>query len=194
MINKLHEIKANYNYWVKWSDWDISQMTALLLGYNPTVVNRIYIEQLMGGVIQTSLDRLGIEAFVEEYEKSYGLILNSIEAGKLKFRTTPQKFYDWALVKDLPLPDEFHMAIKIKSPSPQNSEINFKRKKQLYKIILSMAIQYKFNPENLKNPSTAKFRNAIERAGLSIDDNTIRDVVSRSYEHFKDHLDHSVFE
>lgn len=194
MINKLQEIKANYNYWVKWSDWDISQMTALLLGYNPTIVNRNYIDQLIQGSIQTSLNQAEIEAFAEEYEKSYGLILNSIEAGKLKFRSAPQKFYDWALVKNLPLPEEFHSAIKRKPSSHINPEINFKRKKQLYKIILSMAIQYKFNPENLKNPSTAKFRNAIERAGLSIDDNTIRDVVTRSYEHFKDHLDHSVFE
>ena len=194
MGNKLHEIKADYKYWVKWNDWDLSQMTALLLGYDPFLLNKNYIEQLEGGIIPTNLSQKEIESLVEEYDRANSLIMNSIEVGKLNFRTSPKKFYDWALVMNIPLVEEFHSEIRDKRPTPNNSEINIKRKKQLYKIILSMAIKYKFNPENLKNPSTAKFRNAIERAGLSIDDNTIREVITRSYEHFKDNLDHSIFE
>lgn len=194
MINNLNKIKADYKYWVKWNDWDISQMTALLLGYNPTSLHRIYIDKLVDGVIETSLNQTEIELFVEEYEKAHNLIMNSIETGKLKFRTTPKRFYDWALVKNLPLTECFHNAMKNKKPIVESSGLDIKRKNQLYKIILSMAIQYKFNPQNLKNPSTSRFRNAIERAGLSIDDNTIRDVVLSSYEHYKEDLDHSVFE
>ncbi len=190
----MNEIRADYNYWVKWNDWDISQMTALLLGYNPISLNRNYIEQLVGGIIKTNLSSLEIEDFVEEYEKAYSLIMNSIEAGKLKFRTSPKKFYDWATSKKLPLVFAFHEAMKSKPRNPHSSELNIKRQNQLYKMILSIAIiKFNYNPENLKNSSTAKFRHIIERAGFSVDDNTIRDVVNTSYEHFKDHLDHSVF-
>ena len=50
----INEIRADYKYWVLWNDWDVSQMTALLLGYNPNSLNKNYIEQLGSCLLYTS--------------------------------------------------------------------------------------------------------------------------------------------
>lgn len=67
-----------------------------------------------------------------------------------------------------------------------DNKINPKTKDTLYKIILSLAIKYKFNPANEKQPSTAKIKDAIEKAGFEMNDNTIRSSVTNAYQHFKD--------
>lgn len=192
-IKKLDMI-ADYDFWVRFDSWGIQEMTPILMGVNPLYVNQRYVDQLSVGLIETSMSQKDIDLFVSEYDKTHALILNSIEEGKLKFRVTPKKFYEWAVSKELPIHEKFHRAIQNHKPHNENRGFNPKRKRQLYKIILALAIKYKFNPKNLKNPSTSKFRNAIERAGLTIDDNTIRDVIARSYEHHKEKLDHSIFE
>ena len=192
-INKL-DIIADYDFWVRFDTWGIQEMTPLLLGFNPWYVNRRFVDKLSVGQVETVMTKKEINLFVSEYDNTYALIMNSIEEGKLKFRVSPKKFYDWAVSKGIPIHNDFHKAIQNFKPCKENCGLNPKRKKQLHKMILAIAIKYKFNPENLKNPSTSKFRNAIERAGLTIDDNTIRDVVLSSYEVYKDRLDHSIFE
>jgi|GEM_PF-3711629 len=126
MGNKLHEIKADYKYWVKWNDWDLSQMTALLLGYDPFLLNKNYIEQLEGGIIPTNLSQKEIESLVEEYDRANSLIMNSIEVGKLNFRTSPKKFYDWALVMNIPLVEEFHSEISLNGDIEKDENGHYK--------------------------------------------------------------------
>lgn len=198
MKNNSSRMIADYEFWVKFDKWDVEQMTALLLGYSPFYFDKRYVERLRFGLENISMSKMDVEVLLEEYDKMLALIINSIKSGSLKYESKPTQCYKWAVMKKIPVLENFKKAVTQSDSSiaqiGADLDNSGKRRKQLYKIILSMAIKYKFNPENLKNPSTAQFRNAIERAGLSIDDNTIRDVVTRSYEHFKDHLDHSIFE
>lgn len=199
MVQSNKRLIADFNFWVKFDEWNVEQATALLLGYNPIYVDLKYIREISENETTTgNLNKSEASVFTHEYFKMQNLLFDSIHSGKLKSRTTPANYYKWALKKDIPLFIEFKDAIEERgvrlSKSENNPFDNPKRNKQLYKIILSMAVKYKFNPDQLKNPSTSKFRDAIHRAGLEIDDNTIRDVVRKSYEIYKDKLDHSVFE
>jgi hypothetical protein len=190
------EMIADYNFWIKFDDWDIQQANALLLGYNPLYFDRSLVTSLSNRDLETSMTEKDIDILVDEYKKMNSLLLNSVETGLLKMRNTPLKYYQWTISKAIPTFKEFKTAIDLKVKSQRNSELGFslKRKKQLYKIILSVAIKHKFHPDNNKNPSTAKIRDVIHKSGLNIDDNTIRDIVSKSYDIFKDELDPSVFE
>jgi len=70
-----------------------------------------------------------------------------------------------------------------------DDDINPKRKRELYKIILAFAVKHKFNPNNTKNHSTAAFKNAVETLGLNINDNTIRDIISDAHKMWQDDID-----
>lgn len=189
---------ADYEFWIKFDAWNVEQMTALLLGYNPLYFDRRLVDKLSQGEVETSMSPEEIQKLVAEYYRMNALILESIENGKLATRVSPLVCYKWTQRKGIPVFTEFHQAIQNfkprSNPHGQNRGFSLNRKKQLYKIVLSMAIKYKFHPDNNKNPSTSKFRDAIHRAGLNIDDNTIRDVVKKSYELFKDEIDQSIFE
>ncbi len=73
-------------------------------------------------------------------------------------------------------------------------KLNPKRKATLQKLVLAMAIKFKFNPNNKKNSSTAQFRDILHKAGLSVDNNVIRDAVKDAYEEYKNEMDKSLFE
>ncbi len=191
MKSQYNNIVADYEFWVKFDHWDIEQICSLLLGYNPLYLNHQFIKE------QENL-RVANEfvPIIEEYKKMHQLVIDAVRSGSIKPHETPIKCYKWAVKKELPIFTEFRNTIESIGKAPKvehNTYNNPKRNKQLYKIVLSMAIKYKYNPDSAKNPSTAKFRDAIERAGLEIDDNTIRDVVNKSYDLFSDKIDHSIF-
>ena len=65
-------------------------------------------------------------------------------------------------------------------------KINPKRRKSLHKLILAMAVdKFRYNPEATKNSSTQNIEDALSRHGLSIDKNTIRDILDEAYADLK---------
>lgn len=63
-----------------------------------------------------------------------------------------------------------------------------KRDNQLYKIIISLAIKYGFNPNNKKQDSTSKIIDLVNKAGLEISDNNVREIVKEAYDRFAEDL------
>jgi len=53
-VNKSDMI-ADYQFWVKFEKWNLEQMTALFLGYNPLYFDQKLIKDLSNGNLSTSL-------------------------------------------------------------------------------------------------------------------------------------------
>jgi hypothetical protein len=106
---------ADFNYWIKFETFTIDQLVALSLGKNPEHVNLEKISRMPD-----------MYSFAKEYKNRYALISNSF-CGYL----TLCEFIEWALKKEISLPEELiewsnrkNEAKNEKNPNNKNIELH----------------------------------------------------------------------
>ena len=80
--------------------------------------------------------------------------------------------------------------VEVKQKVIVEEKINPKRRTSLNKLVLAMAIEkYRYNPEASKNSTTSNIEDTLTKYGLTIDKNTIRDILNDAYEELKHQID-----
>ncbi len=112
-----------------------------------------------------------------------------IEYGSIE----PKAFCEWVatLPLNFPILGLETPATKSKSNKQKVDEekLNPKRKNSLHKLVLTMAMaKYRHDPEALTNSSTKNIKDALNKRGLHVDENTIRSILSEAYRELKNEI------
>ena len=175
--------------WAKMAYWTPEEAACVTVGLEPESVLDLAGE-----------DRQANEEALIAVDRRFEYIIREIEMGRLSPKLQPISVFQWLDAIDEPYPVElFELVTKIKpygpvleadprigmdagkaaSPVeailPVNPTAMTRKNATLRKILLAIAMDcYGYDPEAKRSTAVKDIRNALELAGLSLDDDTIR--------------------
>lgn len=167
----------DYEFWLKSDSLTAEEFAAILIGYNPAIVNLKYLEDEHARR-KEDLSHLtngtSWEKELLEYKKILSLIFNAQKAKKLKENSKPIEYIKWAIGKNLEPANELLSEYE-KIEKPQNKEsLKTIERNTLLKIIIAMAIEkYGYTP-NKSNHAATDISDSTNFYGIRVSDDTIR--------------------
>lgn len=173
---------ADYAYWCKAAGWTIDEATALVLGKEPDLVKREFVEE------HESYSR-----FAKQYMRLYRLASRAKEMGDLPEPTQPSEFLAWAKRTKIDYPPELEVQVKAHDKASQRAQANtesflLRERPSVLLLINAMAKQsYKFDPNEKRNTATAKISSDLELEGTRLNKQTVLHWLREAHIYSEEH-------
>jgi hypothetical protein len=174
---------ADFSYWSSFTSWTPEEAAALTLGADPRHCDREKLQKLAGKV-----------QFAAQFSDTISVIERAQLDAVFDDRIAPFLFLDWA--KDrFDLPGELVDAVRAARPnetrersaraggSERSDEIHPKRRRSFFTLIQGIArTRYGHQPGNARNSTASQMVRDCAAAGYSIDEKTVRSILSSADE------------
>jgi hypothetical protein len=165
-----------HELWALKSYWTADEAAAIWLGKDPRIVSpsAIYACRYESSFARQFFDRLD-------------LITRAQEVAALKLKIAPEDFASWADSLGLPLPTLLLSRIRTKRRGERNHQHvptseNQKVLNSLQIIVAAWAVEEGYHPSKHRNSAIQEMWRSIQKAGLKMDEDTLRKHVKESAE------------
>jgi hypothetical protein len=176
-------IATDFRYWSWFTSWTFEEAAALALGADPRHCDREKLHKLSGKV-----------QFAAQFSETISLIERAQLDAVFDDRIAPLVFLDWA--KDrFDLPEELVDAVRAARSnetrersagaggSERSEEMHPKRRRSFFTLIEGIArTRYGHQPGNVRNSTASHMVRDCSAAGYSIDEKTVRSILSSAHE------------
>ena len=193
--------KADFEYWAKYPLWSLDEAVALTLGRDPRVVTWQKIEEYA----ETS-------PFAARFANRKRFVLRAKDAKQLTDLVPPTEYIAWAKAHNVALPPELEKSVeafsgqvpdwkalyeeeKLRHASTRDElerreaadkPLGEKEKNTFYKMFLGMAVAiYGYDPRDDRSPTTKEIADELERVGIPIHEDNVRDKLQKAGDKFR---------
>jgi hypothetical protein len=186
---------ADFEYWAKMPKWNIHEAALLSLGKDPNYFE--YNQIRYWNPSDLSIEYKRIKELVERslYARCFGDSPNMI----LSKQVLPYKFSEWAHTNQIAFPEELAQRIdfykeanrpKEEVTSPPVKDVKTRERETFLKIIIGMAVDcYGYDPSASRSTAIKDIQGALDRLGIQLSDDTIRQKLTEASEFFPVNLD-----